>query len=309
MSSKSEAAKHVEPYLFHGVDIRWQPGEENIYGECPFCGKSRKFSLDTATGIWHCFNCETGSGRGGGNVYTFLAKLFELCQHTEVDRREYEELAESRGYLNPNALREWGIVKSPLTGQWMVPGYNHQGKICNMYQWVKVDDRRAWLPTPGLKHQLFAATEPDQRLISKKHKRIYFAEGIWDAIAFYETASIAKQADSELVYAYDRSKSLLGKAVVLGIPSARVWKPSWTEICRGKEVVLLCQNDHDRPHPKIEGKLVESASYAGAKRAGVELQGVAESVLVHIWGTLENPFNPDLPHGFDIRDDLCLNSK
>ena len=67
----------------------------------------------------------------------------------------------------------------------------------------------------------------------------------------------------------------------------------------------MAQNDHERIHPKTKA-VVTPASYNGVKKVVSLLSesSVPPSELFYTyWG--ENGFNPELPHGYDVRDKLC----
>src|SRR4051812_20952068 len=64
VSSPSEQASHangvpaparhdkLRPYEFHGVYLEPTAGGREALGDCPFCDKESKFSVNTETGLW-----------------------------------------------------------------------------------------------------------------------------------------------------------------------------------------------------------------------------------------------------------------
>lgn len=105
--------KNLRPYLFHGVELRWRDGEAEAVGACPWCGRDGKFNVSAETGQWRCWVCQEGSEKGGGNVYVFLRKLWELSDRETVG---YEDLAEDRRMLHQDTLMRWGVCRSSITG-------------------------------------------------------------------------------------------------------------------------------------------------------------------------------------------------
>src|SRR4051812_33530074 len=88
----------LRPYLFHGLDLMWRDGGEQATADCPFCGRSGKFSVNIQSGEWRCFVCNEGEDKGkpirGGNAIVFLRKLQEYSANPDAP---YTELASNRG--------------------------------------------------------------------------------------------------------------------------------------------------------------------------------------------------------------------
>jgi len=292
---------NLRPYLFHGLDLSYEDGEKEAQGECPWCGRAGKFSVSVETGEWQCFVCRAGTERGGGNVYTFLRLL-----HEESDKRTNgttKQLAEDRRLLYPETLTYWGVVQSVLTGEWLVPGYSADGKLTQLYRYVKVHDgKMKLLPTPELGHALFG-----RNLYDAARPAVYLCEGPWDGMALWETLRGTKRTDEgEYRLTGAEASSLLAGANVLAVPGCgSIGGPleRWAPLLADKTVHLMFDSDHPREH---NGRIVEPAGYTASQRAANILSiGVEPPKELRWlkWG--EAGFDPDLPSGFDVRDWLA----
>lgn len=245
--------ENLRPYIFHGIDLQWKPGDTHAKSECPFCAKERKFNVCLETGQWNCWVCDES-----GNAVVFLRKLWKASDLATVD---YTELSEDRKLLYPETLMHWGVARSILTRNWMVPGYNAKRLLCQLYQYIKTSEGTRLLPTPTLPHQLHGAN-----LYSKKKDETYLCEGPWDGMILWETLGHCKWTDNDkLVTTANPNASLLANASVLAVPGCMVFRKVWCPLFAGKIVNLMYDSDHPRKHPKT-GKMVQPAGYAGAKR-------------------------------------------
>src|SRR5262245_40905628 len=95
----SETPDSLKPYIYHGVNLSWNHGDEDATGDCPWCGREGKFSVNVATTKWRCFVCNEGTEREatirGGNSTVFLRKLWELS-YKATKPEDYQALATSR---------------------------------------------------------------------------------------------------------------------------------------------------------------------------------------------------------------------
>lgn len=281
-------AKEVPPGLrlvrSFGVELRWPGGGSQAEGECPWCGKL-KFRVNPPTGEWACFGCGER-----GNAQQFLRKLHATGT---VPEREAAALAGSRGLFRVKTLEDWGLVVSPLTGEWLVPGYGTGGKVDQLYRYTD--------PRPPLKRLLLAAPEYLNKegeavgvamfgvnLYDPKKPRVFLCEGPWDAMILWESL---------------RAGKMLGDVNVLAVPGAGVFKESWLKLFFGKDVTLFYDSDHPAKHPGT-GAEVGLAGFRGARRTTYALAGVARSVGYLNWGGKGEGFDPARPSGFDVRDFL-----
>src|SRR5437879_1902350 len=136
-SQTVETPKNLRPFLFHGLDLATKGS--HAVGDCPFCGKEGKFSVEVETGKWRCFICNIGAENGkviqGGNVFTFLRLLWDRSD--AATNGATTELAKNRGLLDPSTLTRWGVCQSIIDRAWLVPGYAPDGKLCQLCRYAK----------------------------------------------------------------------------------------------------------------------------------------------------------------------------
>lgn len=311
--TSTATAKHetvpdtLKPYLFHGVDLQWRDDDKEAIATCPWCGKEGKFSVSLVAGLWRCFSCGSGNKKGGGNVYTFLN---ELWKQSDAATSNYSELRQNRLLLNSDTLALWNVVKSSITGEWLVPGYTPDNKLTQLYRYAaSPDDRngkRRLLPTTTLKHQLFGMNQYD-----KQKDIVFLCEGPWDGMALWEVLKQAKvDADSgELTTTSNVSASLLATANVLATPGCNVFNEVWCPLFSDKTVNLMFDNDHPRVNPKT-GKPILPAGHEGMRRiAGLLSESARPPARINYlrWGKEDGAtHDPDLPSGTDVRDFLAV---
>ena len=299
---KSKPPEALRPYLFHGLDLSWTDGDREAVGDCPFCGREEKFSVDTQEGLWICRVCGEGNKNGGGNAQVFLRVLHEFSVNATSD---YSALANSRGMLCPDVLVHWEVCRSITTGRWMIPGYGPDGKMNQLYQYMTAGPDRVMklLPTPTLGHQLHGVN-----LYRKDRSVVYLCEGPWDAMTLWEVLGKARPGEEGLGTTATQSKSLLNDANVLAVPGCSTFFPSWLPLFSGKTVCLMYDSDHPREHPKT-GKPILPAGFKAVKRISSLLsssRNPPDQIRYLRWGP--EGYDPERPSGTDIRDYLS-NSK
>lgn len=254
------------------------PSGNHAIGDCPFCGREGKFSVEVATGLWRCFVCGSGSVAGGGNGLTFTRLLYERA--TAAKQGAFPgTVAKDRRLLSPGTVAAWGVAQA-ADGAWLVPGYGTDGKLDQVYRRVKIknkDGEWEWrlLPTPGIwpegkvhaLHLPLADFDPVR-------PNIVVCEGPWDGMALWE------------VWASD------GATNIVAVPGCNVWRDEWTQLCKGKFVTLMFDSDH---LPTLGG-------YKGMERVAKRLSGVAAAVAYLKWGP--DGYSLDRPTGWDVRDEL-----
>ena len=310
-SLKTDVPGPLRPYLFHGLDLDARPGgPDNRETTCPFCGKEKKFSVSAATGKWCCRVCQTGTDKGGGNVYTFLRLLWAAADAATA-AGELDGLATDRALLDPMTLTHWGVVKSPLTGEWLVPGYGPDGKLCQLYRYAGYGSagsggKPILLATPTLPHGLFAPAP----WAATDRPTVYLAEGPWDGMALWEMLRATKPAPLRgLTLTGNDAASLLATAAVLALPgcgAAGAPLGRFRPLLAGRAVVLLFDNDHRK---EVNGRTIEGAGAAAARRAARVLAEEAEhlpaSLAVLAWDpSVPGAANAELADGYDVRDVL-----
>lgn len=291
----AELPQKIRPFTHHGVELNERGEQHN--GQCPFC-TADKFTVQTDTGVWRCWVCSRA-----GNPLEFLRQLWD-ASHASTDEGWYKRLSDDRKLMHWETLRTWGVCKSAVDGAWLVPGYDIHGKLAQLYRRVQTpssDGSWSWklLPTPsvwreGRAHALHMVAPSFDPLKAV----VYFFEGPWDAMAFWEVASRTKSNEDVLEMTGSFASSLIANANVLAVPGCSVWQDFWTELCRGKEVVFMFDSDH----PRDNNGVISIAGWDGVKRAAGRVAKAANSVNVLQWG--ENGFDAQLPSGFDVRDAL-----
>ena len=291
--------KALKPYFALGVDLDYKEGVEDVYGECPFCQR-RKFSIHVETGKWRCLVCNEGKENQkmarGGNLFTFLNCLLQLGQRATDS---WGELAKDRKVLEDTVLQNWNLAVSPLTGNWMFPGYNPNGRLVQLYHYQRnpVSKKRALYALPETSHGLHG-----MNLFDPNKSEVWICEGPWDAMVLWELLKRAKWSGERLsITAYEES-SLYASANVIAVPGVNVFSEKWTSLLEGKKVVLLYDSDHERLHPTTN-KLIPPVGYEGMKRVAQLLsraERVPSSVNYIHWG--DTGFDPDKKSGYDVRD-------
>ena len=290
--AKQETPKTLEPYLSSGLDLDWSDGEEAI-GECPFCSKP-KFSVNIKKGTYRCWSCATGTNKGGGNAETLMEKLWDAF---DEDTKDYGRLASLRN-LDASTLMQWGACFSYLRHCWMIPGYNIQGKVRQLYRYVKIKGKRRLLGTKGLSHGLFGVG-----LFDKSKHTTYICEGPWDAMALWEVLSQSRfdVTGEKLEITHNIGGSLLADANVLAVPGCNVFKPRWSKLFDGQEVFLCYDNDHPLKNPKT-GKVIKPGALLGLELVAKTLNKPKSIDYLH-WGAGGDTYhNLGLNNGYDLCD-------
>ncbi len=289
--------KHLRPYVFHGVHLEWRDGDDHALGDCPFCHKENKFSVNQVTGLWRCYVCGKGSDRGGGNEYTFLRELHGMSV-SATQTEDYAMLAQDRRLLYPETLVSWGVCRSVITGDWMVPGYNADGKLTQLYRYVRGDGGRMVLKgTWEMAQGLFGVD-----LWDGNKSETHYCEGPWDGMAYWETLRGTKLVDGKYSPTSSEASSLLSDINVLAVPGCGSFPEPWTKLGGGKRVRLLYDNDHPKENPPGSGRFVQPG-YDGMRRA-TGILSRAEDLPIEVqylkWG--EGGYDPTLSSGHDVRD-------
>lgn len=286
----------LSPYIWHGLDLTYgtngHAGESRA--ECPFCGKENKFYVNSETGLFDCKVCGEK-----GNISSFLQKIHDLGSKLASDNLE---LTTNRRFLFPNTTKYWGVVQSPLTQEWLIPGYNIDGTITNLYRYVRGTSNKfsVW-PTKDIQQGLFGFP-----FYNPKKPSVMLCEGSWDAMALWEIMSTTREEDDKYVRTSNEGESLFGSCSIIAVPGANVWLPSWNKLLAGKRVYLLFDNDHSRIDAKTN-KVIPSTGYEGMRRVVESLTNAEEhpeSVFYLNWSNDNRDHNPNLPNGYDVRDFL-----
>lgn len=321
MSKATNAPEKLKPYVSLGVSFAIPDnltGVGSVNGDCPWCNKEGRFNVTLDEGVWRCNACVIGSPKGGGNVFTFLRVLHELSMKATIDH-DYNLLAKEMSLLFSDTPKAWGLCKSVITGQWIVPGYNVQngtregGKIVTMYRYGVFDNtgKKRFGLTAGLNHGIHGTDIPTpvgglQNTRRKLTGPVYRCEGLKDAMAFYEVACRAKINDSGgLSPTSNYEASLLWTGSVIAVPGADIYNPTWVGFSGGRPDYSLYHNDHPKENPPGTGRMVQ-AGLTGTKKAFTILSNAAtppKELRYLRWGA-DTFHNTDFKSGYDVRDHL-----
>jgi len=192
----------------------YRPSGEQFVGQCPFCEKEDKFWFNKDF-LWDCknANCDPGSGKfRTGNAITFVRQLLGMFDTGTKGAERLGELFKIPHYR----LQGLGIKFNPFTQEVLIPTMK-EGKISGVYKVVPVNGKAQVLCCTGLDHTLFHYPEfcHDTIVVVEGHKDRCSAEYIFE-----------------------------GKNItVLGVPGANVWKPEWTHLLAGHDVIFMYDND------------------------------------------------------------------
>ena len=308
----SELPETLKTYAVHGIDLNYRKGVPEAVGNCPFCGRDNKFSVKVETGQWRCLVCGEGPEKDksvrGGNAVVFLRTLYRLSKEAMVSQEaDLLKLANSRGFLSVKILETWGVVKSISTGEWLIPGFNPEGAMCQLYRYVKLGDKMRLLatpPSPVLQHQLHGLN-----FWGKSKEVVFVCEGPWDGMALHEVLSQAKSTESGLAATGSVKASLFNEINIVALPGCNTFKPQWSKLFANKRVVVLFDNDHPKKNPTTN-KTGPPASLEGLKRF-CEIISASETPPASLeylkWGELG--FDENLPSGTDLRDSFTTSGK
>lgn len=285
----------MNPFEFHGVTTK-KTGNQ-LVADCIFCGADQRFFINPETSQWDCKVCHEK-----GNLYTFLQRLLD---NSDSSDESLQYLSESRN-IELETLRQWGICLSPYTDEYLIPTYNAEGKLSNLYVYRTFEEggKSIVAGTPSINQQLFTLKTLD----FTKVETTYICSGPWDTMKWYECLSKLKiqkvSKDKSLVVKTNNSEeSLLNNCVIVGVPGEGQWKDHWTDRLfnhRSKpQPIILFDNDHPR---KPNGK--EIIPGWDATKTTVAKIDIPSKCLK--WG--EHGYTKDLKGGYDISNLLDDNS-
>jgi len=295
---KREVPDSLRPYIFHGVKLYWQGNDKNAKGECPFCGREGgKFQVSILKSTCRCLSCGIGNDNNGLNPSSFVRELWEQSCAAKPDMKEIV----AHRNIDVKTLTSWGVTINPLNGNWVIPAYNQEGKMIQLYAYKMVKGKLRLLLTPTLGHQLFGMDHWDP-----KKDMVFVAEGPWDAMALWKQLGETRMREEELLVTHDEEHSLRMSCNVLGVPGTNAFSDSWIPLFRNKSVNVLFDNDHPRRNAKT-GKTILPAGFQGDKRVAGIIASVASDVSYLSWG--EEGYDSSLKDGLDVKDLLTLDSK
>jgi hypothetical protein len=220
--SPSEPGKlpdKVKPYTVLGFEPARLIGQEYL-GDCPLCGGSMKFHLNSDNGM---FSCKGGKCGAEGNIYTFMRLWHEETAGSEEEpggasAEQWTRLSEDRcisvALLQRAELRFDGE-------RWFIPIRNAKGVLINLRHY-KYGGKLMSLPTLDLGlYGIEKLSMPELR-----DAPVAMCEGEWDTIALDELAE-AEGVD----------------IVTLGRPGSGVFKEIWLEHLINRDIIFI--SDHD----------------------------------------------------------------
>lgn len=288
-----EYPENLRPYIFHGIDLNYDENDKEAIGDCPFCYREDKFSIEIETSQSRCFVCGESM-----NARTFLKKLHSKSIESS-NPLSYERLANERGLSYPETLIHWEVGISPIDRTWLVPGYSLENKVLKLgqlYRYITSAKRKLLLPTPGFGHKMFGLNLYDPNKLE-----VFLCEGPWDAMVLWETLRRVKVIeDGSFSSTANIDKSILADANVLAVPGCGTFFEDWTNLFEDAIVHILY--DSDKPKD-THGKIVPPAGLNGVKRVAKilsEAKQPPESINYLCWG--EEGYDESLPSGYDIRD-------
>lgn len=298
VTTKKELPEGLVPYGFYKLHLSHRGSDKEAKADCPFCGHEQRFTINVSTGQWRCLRCNSGSENGksvkGGNALSFIKSLHELGISQTKDFSDLRD----RG-VSSETLQAWEVCKSPISGEWLVPGYNIEGKLCQLYRYAKMGSKRRLIagPKPAFNLQLFGIN-----LWDKSKEIVYVCEGPWDAMILYELLRQTKQTEGGLAPTGVIKSSLYDEVNIIAVPGCNIFFERWLPLLSGKRVVLLFDNDHPKKN-EVTGQMIPPAAFEGVKRIS-EILSASPSPPVTIsylaWGP--DGFDPSLPSGTDLRD-------
>lgn len=294
MPSISEQPEKLRGYVHHRLDIT-PSGSGQYNGDCPFCGGHKKWFVGADNGLYRCVVCPKDDG-GTGNLYTFIRKLYEI---SSAPLDALEEVAHERK-VRVETLQRWGLVRSAIDNEWMLPGYGLKGEINNLYRWTPMKQKdgtykRRLLVTATLSHCLFGI----QHWADSKHEA-YILEGPWDAMALEDVTMLWGRNGGKWVRTSNPQSTFYNSVNIVAVPGCDVFRDDWLSRFSGKSVTLWY--DSDRPRTTPQGKVNPPVGLTGMKTAAKKLKTVVAEGRFIQWGA--EGFDEVLKDGHDVRDHL-----
>lgn len=216
MIKKDSPEKNIIPFKQFGFTPAGEAGD-NIFGNCPLCGKPRKFFLDPNTKKWDCKVC---MAQGGFKV--FMEAMVEKCQKA-FQGRPAMDLSSNRN-LSVRVMKKLGLGYNVINDTYILPVYAQDGKTLHD---VRVYDKKKLMSISGFQVGLYGWQD------IMPAKEVWLCEGEWDRMAMIIMLSESKYHE---------------KDCTLSVPGAGTFKQEWVPLFKDKIVHVMY--DHDEPGKK-----------------------------------------------------------
>lgn len=197
-------------FISHGVKVSGGTETQSI-GDCPFCGREKKFFINKNRGVWDCKSCGLS-----GNFNQFL-KVRAADYEKNLTGKLLSDLSINRG-IRPQTFKAWGIG---WTGAFFtVPADGNPKRETTDIKRYRLGEKSA--STPGGKLSAMTSKE------LKGSQRAWLVEGEWDGMSLWESLRLMGIDDD-----------------VFAVPGANNFPASLTQMLTGKDVIVCY--DHDKP--------------------------------------------------------------
>lgn len=213
VTTKKSNSDKVRIFTSHGLKLEDKGGTQ-VTGDCPFCNKEGKFYVSKAKGMYHCKVCGAK-----GNGYTFMTELVEQCRE-KTTQKQFKEFSKERG-ISEHVLKREQLAYDGDTQRWLLPVWNGSASVANIMTYDSSLDKGKTRSTATCSRHLYRAPKIGES------GPIYICEGEWDALALLSLMD----------------KANITTASVVAVPGAETFKKEWITFFKGREVILLYDND------------------------------------------------------------------
>ncbi len=188
--------------------------DDQLIGDCIFCGKENHFYMHKDKGLWDCKSC--GSDGNINNLLYQLGMAYHKQLFNQTQITQLKKLSADRG-LPVSALKEWFVGWDNIGKRYTIPCIVNKDSCADIRTYKLRMKTRS---SAGAKVGLFNIHK-----IDSKHP-VYLCEGEWDGMAL----------DWLL-------KKIGVKASVVAVPGAIVFKKEWLPVFRNCDVQVIYDND------------------------------------------------------------------
>lgn len=193
-----------------GIEFKGQSPNGDHFADCPFTGKTNKFSLNPEKGQW-------ASGGKSGNIYSFLSMYYNHCLESTLPV-DLKPICEKKN-IPEDAL--YGIVAyNRLNDSYMLPCRNDKGAMISIGHY-QIEANKIFR-TASLGVGLTGIDE-----VKDKKGNIFITEGEWDYLMLKWLFKILDMSDD----------------VVLCVPGALAFKKDWARFFVERNVYCCYDND------------------------------------------------------------------